>query len=279
MIQQSLSGREKLLLWVVSGTMMVLAFTTIYPIAFTFATSLKSTREFIRQGFALPQSPTFDKYVTAWTTIKLDAYFVNSTIVTIIGVGLVLAVSSLAGFALAQLRFRFRTAIFFLLLSGLMIPVQVIMVPLFRIIVDLGLLNSRVGLGIIYGAFFSPFGVYLMTSYYSSIPGELSEAARVDGATSWQIFRMIMLPLGRPALITLGILTTLSCWNDVLLSLLVLQDDRTLMVGIASLRGEYGADIPLIASCVVIGAAPVIAIFLVFQRKILGGIMVGSVKG
>ena len=132
MIQQSLSGREKLLLWVVSGTMMVLAFTTIYPIAFTFATSLKSTREFIRQGFALPQSPTFDKYVTAWTTIKLDAYFVNSTIVTIIGVGLVLAVSSLAGFALAQLRFRFRTAIFFLLLSGLMIPVQVIMVPLFQ---------------------------------------------------------------------------------------------------------------------------------------------------
>ena len=93
MIQQSLSGREKLLLWIVSATMMILAFTTIYPIAFTFTTSLKSTREFIRQGFALPLSPTFDKYVTAWTTIKLDSYFINSTIVTIIGVGLVVTVS------------------------------------------------------------------------------------------------------------------------------------------------------------------------------------------
>ena len=153
------------------------------------------------------------------------------------------------------------------------------MVPLFRIVVDLGMLNSRIGLGVVYGAFFSPFGIYLMTSYYASIPSELGEAARVDGASLWQVYRLVMLPLGRPALITLGILTTLSCWNDVLLSLLVLQSDRTLMVGIASLRGEYGADIPLIASCVVIGAAPVVAVFLIFQRKILGGIMVGSVKG
>ncbi len=278
-MRQTLTGIERAGMWFVAGLMLLLSVTTIYPIVFTLSTSLKSTRDFIRHGFALPVQPTFEKYLTAWTTIKIDAYFLNSTIVTIIGVALVLIVSSLAGFALAQLRFRFRRALFFLLLTGLMIPVQVIMVPLFRIIVDLGMLNSRVGLGVLYGAFFSPFGVYLMTSYYSSIPKELSEAARVDGATAWQIYRMIMLPLGRPALITLGILTTLSCWNDVLLSLLVLQEDRTLMVGIASLRGEFGADIPLIASCVVIGAAPVIAVFLIFQRKILGGIMVGSVKG
>lgn len=278
-MQQLLTVRERRVLWGISAAMMVLAFTTIYPIIFTFTTSLKSTREFIRHGFALPTSPTFEKYVTAWQTIKLGSYFVNSTLVTVIGVVLVLTVSSLAGYALAQLRFRFRRAIFLLLLTGLMIPVQVIMVPLFRVIVELGMLNSRVGLGVLYGAFFSPFGVYLMTSYYAAIPGDLSEAARVDGATSWQIYRMIMLPLGRPALITLGILTTLSCWNDVLLSLLALQDNRTLMVGIASLRGEYGADIPLIASCVVIGAMPVIAVFLIFQRKILSGITVGSVKG
>ena len=160
-----------------------------------------------------------------------------------------------------------------------MIPVQVIMVPLFRVVVDLGLLNSRIGLGVIYGAFFSPFGIYLMTSYYSTLPSELREAARVDGASLWQVYWWVMLPLGRPAMLTLGILTTLSCWNDVLISLLVLQHDRTLMVGIAALRGEFGADIPLIASCVVIGAAPVIAVYLIFQRKILGGIIVGSVKG
>jgi len=270
---------ERIALWLVSAFMLILAASTIYPIFFTISTALKSTREFIRHGFSIPTAPTFDKFVTAWTTINLDAYFMNSAIVTVIGVTVVLLVSSLAGYALAQMRFRFRRAIYFLLLSGLMIPVQVVMVPLFRIIVDLGMLNSRIGLGIIYGAFFSPFGVYLTSSYFASIPRELSEAAKVDGASYWQIYLRIMLPLARPVLITLGILTTLSCWNDVLLSLLVLQDDRTLMVGIASLRGEYGADIPLIAACVVIGAAPVIAIFLIFQKKILGGIMVGSVKG
>jgi multiple sugar transport system permease protein len=272
-------GSERVGLWLVSAFMLILAASTIYPIFFTISTALKSTREFIRHGFSIPTAPTFEKFVTAWTTIKLDAYFMNSAIVTVIGVTLVLLVSSLAGYALAQMRFRFRKAIYFFLLSGLMIPVQVVMVPLFRIIVDLGMLNSRVGLGILYGAFFSPFGVYLTSSYFASIPRELNEAAKVDGASYWQIYRLIMLPLARPVLITLGILTTLSCWNDVLLSLLVLQDDRTLMVGIASLRGEYGADIPLVAACVVIGAAPVIAIFLIFQKKILGGIMVGSVKG
>ena len=166
-----------------------------------------------------------------------------------------------------------------LLLTGLMIPVQVILVPLFQTVVDLGLLNSRIGLGIVYGAFFSPFGIYLMSSYYAGIPKELSEAATVDGASPWQIYLHVMLPLGRPALVTLGIITTLHCWNDVLISLLVMQENRTLMVGIAALRGEYGADIPLVAAAVVIGAAPVIAIFLVFQRKILGGILIGSVKG
>jgi multiple sugar transport system permease protein len=259
--------------------MMVLALSTIYPIIFTFSTALKSTREFIRRGFSFPTAPTFEKFTTAWSTIQLDTYFLNSVVVTVTGVTIVLVISSLAGFALAQLRFRFRQTIFMFLLSGLVIPVQVIMVPLFQVIADFGMLNSRIGLGIIYGAFFSPFGIYLMTSYYSAIPKELGEAARVDGASALQIYRLIMLPLGRPALITLGILTTLSCWNDVLLSLLVLQEDRTLMVGIASLRGEYGADIPLVAAAVVIGAAPVIAIFLIFQRKILGGIMVGSVKG
>jgi len=274
-----LNPAERRFMWVVSAVMMVLAFTTIYPILFTFSTSLKSTKDFIRHGFSIPTAPTFEKYATAWSTIKIGEYFLNSTIVTVIGVGLVLAVSSLAGFALAQLHFRFRRALFYLLLTGLMIPVQVIMVPLFRIVVDLGLLNSRVGLGVVYGAFFSPFGIYLMTSYYSTLPAELAEAARVDGASLWQVYWRVMLPLGRPALITLAILTTLSCWNDVLISLLVLQHDRTLMVGIAALRGEFGADIPLIASCVVIGAAPVIAVYLIFQRKILGGIIVGSVKG
>ena len=188
-------------------------------------------------------------------------------------------VASMGGFALSHLRFRFRRQIFLLLLTGLIIPVQVIMVPFFHVVIELGLLNSRIGLGLVYGAFFSPFGIYLMTTYYASLPRDLMEAARVDGASVWQIYYNIVLPLGRPALVTLAILTTLNCWNDVLLALLVLQDTRTLMVGIAALQGEYGADIPVIAAAVIVAAAPVIGLFIFFQRRILGGIMLGSVKG
>ncbi|MBV9538016.1 MAG: carbohydrate ABC transporter permease [Acidisphaera sp.] len=275
----AVSGADRRFLRLASIPMLVLALSTIYPLVFTFTNALKSSREFIRQGYGLPQSPTLEKFATAWGTTQLGSYFVNSIVVTVIGVALVLGIASLAGYAFGQLRFPFRRPIFILLLTGLMIPVQVIMVPLFRTVLELGMLNSRIGLGIVYGAFFSPFGVYLMASYYRSIPRELSEAARVDGASLWQIYLRLMLPLGRPALVTLGIIATLNCWNDVLISLLVLQENRTLMVGIAALRGEYGADIPLVAASVVIGAAPVIAIFLVFQRKILGGILIGSVKG
>lgn len=273
------SRGERVVMWGASAGMMLLALSTIFPILFTVNTSLKTQREITKHGYGLATQPTFGYYETAWSSFNMATYFVNSTIVTVLGVVFVLAVSSLGGFAFAQLSFRFKRSLFMLLLSGLVIPVQVILVPLFRVIIDLHMLNSHLGLGVIYGAFFSPFGIYLMTAYYTGLPRELIEAAKVDGASIWQIYWSIVLPLGAPALVTLGILTTLHCWNDILLSLITLQDHRTLMVGIAALRGEYGADIPLTAAAVVIGAAPVILIFLIFQRKILTGITVGSVKG
>ena len=259
-----------------ASAMMVLALTTIYPIVFTFSTALKSTREYIRHGFALPLSPTFDKYVTAWTTSKLDSYFINSVIVTVIGVVLVLFISSLAGYALAQLRFRFRRLIFLLLLTGLMIPVQVIMVPLFRTIVELGMLNSRIGLGIVYGAFFSPFGVYLMASYYTAIPGELSEAredgrrvaladlpadhaaARPPGADHARHPHDAQLLERRPALLARAAGEP--------------HADGRHRLAARRIRSRHPAHSVLRRH----RRAPVIAVFLIFQRKILGGILVRS---
>ena len=270
---------DRAVLWTASAGMMLLAISTIFPLIFTLNTSLKSSRDFIADGLGLVTDPVGDNFASAWSSFNIGSYAVNSAIATIIGVMTVLVVASMGGFALSHLRFQFRRQIFLLLLVGLIIPVQVILVPFFHVVIDLGLLNSRIGLGIVYGAFFSPFGIYLMTTYYASLPNELMEAARVDGASVWQIYYNIVLPLGRPALVTLGILTTLNCWNDVLLALLVLQDTRTLMVGIAALQGEYGADIPVIAAAVIVAAAPVIGLFIFFQRRILGGIMLGSVKG
>jgi ABC-type glycerol-3-phosphate transport system permease component len=204
---------------------------------------------------------------------------VTSVIVTGGAVCLLLLVASLAGYGLSILRFRGRRLMFYIILAAMMIPVQVILVPFYQLMIALDLVNTRIGLILSYTAFFTPFSVYLMTAYYGTMPRELAEAAKIDGASLWQTWRHVILPLGKPALITLGILNTLYCWNDVLIALLVLQDQRTIMVGISSLRGEYSTNIPMLAAGVVMAAFPVLALFLIFQKRIVSGVTVGAVKG
>ena len=184
-------------MWLTSGVMLVIAATTFFPILFTLNTSLKASRDYMRDGIGPVMKPTLKNFETAWSSFNMSGYFVNSLIVTVIGVVTVIAVSSLAGYALALLSFRFRRLLFMVLLIGLIVPVQAILVPLVQMVRDLHMLNSHLGLGIVYGAFFSPFGVYLMTTYYSALPKELMESAKIDGANLVQIYFLIVLPLGR----------------------------------------------------------------------------------
>jgi len=276
----AISGtREKWLMRGLSVPMLLLALTCLYPVFFAINNALKTDKDYILNRFSIVTDPTLQNFVNAWTRSRLSEYFLNSVVVTVGAVALLLAVSSLAGFAFAMLRFPYRKLLFIVILASLMIPVQVVLVPFYRTIVTLGLVNTRIGLIISYTAFFLPFCVYLMTAFYSGLPRELVEAARMDGAKLIQIWWHVMLPLGKPALITLGILNTLYCWNDVLISLLVLQKERTLMVGIAALKGEYTTNIPLLMAGIVIAAAPIVIIYIIFQRRIVNGIATGAVKG
>ncbi|WMT89802.1 carbohydrate ABC transporter permease [Pelagibacterium sp. H642] len=271
--------RERRILWIFALPMALLALSCVYPVYFAINNALKDNRGYILDRFGLVQNPTLSNFVQAWTQSNLDSYFINSVITTAGAVLLLLVVSSLAGFALAVLRFPMRRLIFIVILASLMIPVQVVLVPFYQTVVGLGLLNTRIGLIISYTAFFLPFSVYLMTSFYAGLPRELVEAARIDGAKLIQVWWYVMVPMGKPALITLGILNTLYCWNDVLISLLVLQDQRTLMVGIAALRGEYTTNVPLLSAGIVLAAAPIVILYIIFQRQIVSGIAVGAVKG
>ncbi|MDE1995587.1 MAG: carbohydrate ABC transporter permease [Rhizobiaceae bacterium] len=274
-----LPKRERRLLWIAAVPMTLLALSCIYPVFFAINNSLKTNKGYILDRFGITTDPTFDNFVTAWQRAHLSDYFINSVITTGGAVLLLLVVSSLAGFALAMLRFPLRRFLFLVILASLMIPVQVVLVPFYRTIIALDLVNTRIGLIISYTAFFLPFSVYMMTAFYSRLPRELVEAARMDGATILQIWWNVMLPMGKPALITLGILNTLYCWNDVLISLLVLQKERTVMVGIAALRGEYTTNVPLLTAGIVLAAAPIVIIYVIFQRQIVNGIAVGAVKG
>lgn len=271
--------RQRLALRIASIPMGILALSCLYPIFFAVNNALKTRHDYLQDRFGLAVNPTFENFVNAWSKSHLDQYFFNSVITTIGAVILLTVVSSLAGFALAALRFPYRRFLFAVILSSLMIPVQVVLVPYMRTMVGLSLINTHVGLILSYTAFFLPFSVYMMTAFYSGLPRELIEAAKIDGAKLLQVWWHVMVPLGMPALITLGIINTLNCWNDVLISLLTMQKNRTLMVGISALKGEFSDQIPLFTAGIVIAAAPIVILYVIFQRRIVSGIAVGAVKG
>jgi multiple sugar transport system permease protein len=261
--------------------MAVLALTTIYPLLFTANVAMKTRNEYILDRFSAANSVRWDNVASAWTNAGLARYFANSLIVVTSAVGLLLLFGSMAGFALSQLRFRGSSALYLGCLAALFIPFQVIMVPLARVMADSGLVDTYPGLVLAYVAQFLPFTIFLMTSYYRTIPVELVHAARIDGNSHYGVYRRIMLPIGTPALLSVGILDALFCWNDVLISLLMMPspDHRTLMVGITSLRGQYSAEIPVFASGVLIAAVPVLVIYVLLQRQIADGVTAGSTKG
>lgn len=266
--------------WTLLIPLSLLAFSTIYPLIFTLNVALKTPKDYMVSRFALSLQPTLENFPRAWTYARIGTYFWNSAITTVGAVILLGFVCSLAAYAIATMRFRLRGALFLIVLAGMMIPPQVVMVTLFRTVIDLHLLNTHVGLILVYTAFAIPFGTYMLTAYYSNIPKEIIEAAKIDGASTWQIYYRIMVPLGKPALATQAIINTLFAWNELLIPLLIMQkrDLRTVMVGVATLRGEHSADMPLLAAAIILGVLPVIVVFLLFQSRLTSGMTMGAVK-
>ncbi|ANZ41133.1 sugar ABC transporter permease [Lentzea guizhouensis] len=267
--------------WVVAIPMALLALATVYPLVFTANVAMKTRREYVLDRFSPAGSLSFDNVVRAWTSVGMSRYFLNSVVVVTCSVALLLLLGSMAGFVLARLRFRGSSVLFLGVLAALFIPFQVIMVPLARIMADTGLLDTYPGLVLAYVAQFLPFTIFLLTSYYSTVPAEIVDAARIDGNSVYGVYWRIMLPIGTPALLSVGVLNALFCWNDVLISLLVMPsaEHRTLMVGVTSLRGQYSDDIPTFASGVLIAAVPVLLVYLFLQRQIADGVTAGSTKG
>ncbi|MCS7477054.1 carbohydrate ABC transporter permease [Umezawaea endophytica] len=267
--------------WVVAVPMAALALATIYPLVFTANVAMKTRREYTLDRFSPTGSLRWDNIVKAWTSVGMSRYFLNSVVVVACSVALLLLLGSMAGFALGRLRFRGSSALFLGILAALFVPFQVIMVPLARIMADTGLVDTYPGLVLAYVAQFLPFTIFLLASYYSTVPPEIIDAARIDGNTTYGVYRRIMLPIGAPALVSVGVLNALFCWNDVLISLLVMPsaEHRTLMVGVTSLRGQYSDDIPTFASGVLIAAIPVLVVYLFLQRQIADGVTAGSTKG
>ena len=249
------------MIWMVSASLMPAGEATTYP------------------PKLLPRTITLEHYRSLFTRLSLGRYLLNSTIIAFTVTAISIIINSMAGYAFAKLRFRSRERLFRVLATGLVVPVQVSMLPLFLLMRELGLINTY--WGVIIPSMASIFGIFLVRQYALSIPDDLLDAARVDGASELRIYRSIVLPVITPILATLAIWTFLSTWNDFMWPLIVLSDDRryTLPVALASLVGEHVQDTELMMAGSVLTVLPVLLVFLVLQRYYIAGMMVGSVKG
>jgi multiple sugar transport system permease protein len=266
--------------WLVNGALWLAAALTVFPLAWMVSVSLMPTgASSTYPPPILPAPVTLDHYRELFAAQHMGRYFINSVIVATSATLLALVFNGMAGYAFAKLRFRGREGLYRLLLAGLLVPGQVTMIPLFGLLKFLGLVNSYAGA--VLPGIASIFGIFLVRQYALSIPDELLDAARIDGASEWRIFRSVVIPVLAPILVTLGVFVFLGTWNDFMWPLIVLSDRdmQTLPVALASLSREHVQDNEMMMAGAVITVLPVLTLFLALQRFYLRGITLGSVKG
>lgn len=255
--------------------MSLLAVIMLYPFAFMINTSFKSKEQFL--GDAGHSIISWQKILTV---LPVGRQLFNSTIVCIGAITIILAVSSLAGFALAKLTFRYSPFIFLGIVGAMLIPLQSIIIPAYINSSRWHLLTGYWGAILLYAALGTPFATFLMTSYFRGLPDDLIEASVVDGLSYPGIFRRIALPLAFPALVTIVVLQFIQIWGELLVGLLFLQnpDFRTITVGLGALAAGRTTDIPVLMAGSLVSAIPAIAVFLIFQKQLVSGLTAGIGK-
>lgn len=272
-----MNNKIKNILWYTILLLFSLIF--VLPIIWIFISSLKTSNEiFSWPPTILPNNVTFSNYITAFSKGNFITYFKNSIFVAVAATALTLLINSMAGYALAKFDFKGNKLIFFLFIATLMIPLQVIMVPIFIVLRNLGLYNSLWGIIIPPAA--TPTGVFLVRQYMTTIPDEVLESARIDGASEWRIFSMIILPLSKPVLTALTIFSFMWRWNDFLWPFVVLSNESkyTIQVAIANFVGQFSVDWNSLLAMNIVAMIPVLLVFLFFQRYFVKGIAMSGMK-
>lgn len=263
------------------GTLSAIAIAMLLPLFWLISTAFKSADEniFAFPPQLIPASPTLTNFVTVWQQNPFGQYFVNSIIVAVLTVSLNLLFCSLAAYPLARLRFAGRQTLFAVIVATILIPFQIVMIPLYVLAVQLGLRNSY--LGLIFPFIASAFGIFLMRQAFLGVPKELEEAARIDGCSELGIWWNVMIASTRPALVTLAIFVFIGAWSDFLWPLILLDRPEyyTLPLGVAKLAGSFSLDWRLIAAGSVISILPVLIFFVIMQRYIVPTESGSGVKG
>ena len=264
----------------------LLAFVLFYtvvsggPFVWVAVMSLRTTPEILDSPFALPSRLHFEKFADAWTRSNYGTYFWNSTIVVVTAVTLLTIIGAMLAHALARFRFRGSRLVRFVILSGLILPPQLLILSLFQILVELHLYNTLTGLIMVYVAGHLAITVYILEGFFAQIPQDLFDAARMDGYSDLEIFWRITLPIGTPALFTTVTLNFIMLWNEFLYAVVLLTDDdkRTLPLGIMHFMGSHQLDIGMLATGLMIAIGPIILLYGFFSEIMIKGMTAGAVR-
>lgn len=260
--------------------LLFMAFIFAMPMVFTLLSSVKKKTEIFARPFSLPEVFQWGNYANAWESANMSRYFINSIIQAGATVIILAIFSSMAAYALSRFKFKGNTFLTLFFMLGMMVPMHTVLVPVSYIIGSLNLKNNIVALVMIYVAFSLPFSIMVMSNFMRGVNHSLEEAALIDGATYFQIYGKVMLPLCVPAISTISIFNFLSAWNNILFPLLFINDKnlKPIALGLLNFNGERGSDYgPLMAAIVITVAVPLV-LYLLFQEKVEGGLAAGAVK-
>jgi len=262
------------------GVLSALSAISAVPLVWMVLTSFKR-RDEVFGGGLLPSKWQGSAYAYIWQELHIWQYFLNSVVVTALTVVAVVVVSCFGGYAFAWLDIPAKRSLYALLLSALLIPAGILLIPAFLELRSFGLLNTRTGLSLVYIGTHVSFAILLMRTFFEAAPGELREAAKIDGAGEVRIFRSIMVPLTGPGIATVAIFQVLTTWNELLFAnaFIQSQDRQPLQPGLYSLVGQHSTNWPALTAALTVAVAPVIVFYVFMQRQFVAGVTAGSVKG
>ena len=265
---------------VLTPAVLLYTLATVGPFVWIAILSLRSTPEIFKNPYGAPVPAHWGKFADAWFNSNYDVYFGNSLLVVGCAVAILTVVGAMAAHCLARYRFTGNRFCYFLIFSTLIFPPQLIIIALYQILIGYGLFDTRIGLVLVYVSLNLPITVYILESFFRRVPGDLYDAARIDGYSEMAVFWKISFPIAWPAVSATIILNTITLWNEFLFAIVLIASDsrRTLPIGILKFMGDQGNDVGMVATGLMISVVPILLIYVFFSEKLIQGITAGAVK-
>lgn len=266
--------------FLIQALLILNAFIMLYPLLVMILSAFKTNAELFASPFALPESFALTNAARVWNETSFVRYLLNSVLVTTASVSVIIVFATMAAYAIARYPFRLSSLVFMFFLSGLMVPLKLAIIPLFIQLDTIGLIDTRAGLVLIYTAMGLPSAVFILTGFLRTLPGELEESARIEGATELRIMLQIMLPLARPAMVIAAIQNAVPIWNDFFFPLVFISSDRlkTLPQGLTVFMGEYNTDWGVLFAGLTLAALPITLLYIALSRHFIAGLTQGASK-